>query len=60
MIKQQEAREKTVDVCRRYEIGPSSIYKFKSKYGGMTPSDAKELSALEAEIKPPIDSLGYS
>ena len=49
MIKEQEASEKTVDVCRRYGISQGTFYKYKSKYGGMEPSDAKKLRALEAE-----------
>ena len=49
MIKEQEAGEKTADVCRRYGISQGTFYKYKSKYGGMEPSDAKKLRALEAE-----------
>ena len=49
MIKEQEAGERTADVCRRYGISQGTFYKYKSKYGGMEPSDAKKLRALEAE-----------
>ncbi|SMY10424.1 Transposase [Flavimaricola marinus] len=49
MIKEQEAGEKTADVCRRYGISQGTFCKYKSKYGGMEPSDAKKLRALEAE-----------
>ena len=49
MIKEQEAGEKTADVCRRYGISQGTFYKYKSKYGGMEPSDAKKLRALKAE-----------
>jgi putative transposase len=42
MIKEQEAGEKTTDVCRRYGISQDTFYKFKSKYDGMEPSDAKK------------------
>ena len=49
MIKEQEAGERTADVCRRYGISPGTFYKYKSKYGGMEPSDAKKLRALESE-----------
>lgn len=49
MIKEQEAGEQTADVRRRYEISQDTFYKYKSKYGGMEPSDAKKLRALEAE-----------
>ena len=47
MIKEQEAGEKTADVCRRHGISQGTFY--KSKYGGMEPSDAKRLKALEDE-----------
>jgi putative transposase len=49
MIKEQEAGEKTADVCRRHGISSATFYKYKSKYGGMEPSDAKRLRALEDE-----------
>ena len=49
MIKEQEAGKKKADVCRRYEISQGTFYKYKSKYGGMEPSDAKKLRALESE-----------
>ena len=32
MIKEQEAGEKTADVCRRHGISSASSYKYKSKY----------------------------
>ncbi len=49
MIKEQESGEKTADVCRRHGISSATFYKYKSKYGGMEPSDAKRLRALEEE-----------
>lgn len=49
MIKEQKAGEKTADVCRRYGISQGTFYKYKSKYGGMEPSDTKKLRALESE-----------
>jgi len=49
MIKEQESGEKTADVFRRHEISSATFYKYKSKYGGMEPSDAKRLRALEDE-----------
>jgi putative transposase len=44
-----EAGEKTADLCRRYGISQGTCYNYKSNYGGMEPSDAKRLRALEAE-----------
>ena len=36
-------------MCRRYGISSATFYKYKSKYGGMEPSDAKRLRALVDE-----------
>jgi len=49
MLKEQEAGENAADLCRRYGISQGTFYKYKSKYGGMEPSDARKLRALEAE-----------
>lgn len=49
MFKEQEADERTADVCRRYGISQCTFYKYKSEFGCMEPSDAKKLRALEAE-----------
>ena len=49
MIKEQEAGEKTADVCRRHGISSATFYKYKSKYGGMKPSDAKKLNEIKTK-----------
>ena len=49
MIKEEEAGERTAGVCRRHGISQGTFYKYKSKYGGMEPSDTKRLKALEDE-----------
>lgn len=49
ILKEQEAGERTADICRRHGISPATFYKYKSRYGGMEPSDAKKLRALETE-----------
>jgi len=49
ILKEQEAGERTADVCRRHGISQATFYKYKSRYGGMEPSDAKKLRALETE-----------
>lgn len=36
MIKEQEAGEKTADVCRRHGVSSATFYKYKTKYGGIT------------------------
>jgi len=49
ILKEQEAGERTVDVCRRHGISQATFYKYKSKYGGLEVSDARKLRALEDE-----------
>lgn len=49
ILREQEAGAKTVDVCRRHGISSATFYAWKAKYGGMEPSDAKRLRALEDE-----------
>lgn len=46
MIKEQEAGEKTADVCRRHGILLSDVLQMQIKVRGMEPSDAKRLRAL--------------
>lgn len=49
VLREQEAGQKTADVCRRHGISEGTFYKWKSKFGGMDVSDAKRLKALETE-----------
>lgn len=49
ILREQEAGQKTADVCRRHGVSEATFYKWKSKFGGMDVSDAKRLKALEAE-----------
>jgi putative transposase len=37
------------DLCRKHGFSEASYYNWKSKYGGMTVSEAKRLKALESE-----------
>jgi putative transposase len=37
------------DLCRRHGFSEASYYLWKSKFGGMTISDAKKLKQLETE-----------
>jgi putative transposase len=49
VLREQEAGQKTADVCRRHGISEATFYKWKSKYGGMDVSDARRLKGLETE-----------
>jgi len=37
------------DLCRRHGFSEASYYLWKSKFGGMTVSDARKLKQLETE-----------
>ena len=49
ILREQEAGLRTAEVCRKHGISAATFYKWKSKFGGMTVSDAKRLKALEDE-----------
>ena len=37
------------DICRKYGVSENTFYRWKSKYGGMTVSEAHRLKELENE-----------
>ena len=49
ILKEQEAGERTADVCRRHGGSQPTFYKWKAKFGGMEVSDARKLKSLESE-----------
>jgi len=49
ILKEQEAGSPTAEVCRRHGISSATLYKWKSRFGGMEASEAKRLKALEDE-----------
>ena len=49
MLNEVEAGAKVQDVTRKLGITETTFYRWKSKYGGMEPSDVKRLKALEDE-----------
>lgn len=44
-----EAGLSVPDITRKYSVGESTYYKWKTKYAGMTVADLKRLKALEKE-----------
>lgn len=40
-------RGNAAEVCRRHGISSATFYAWKAKFGGMEPSEAKRLKALE-------------
>jgi putative transposase len=49
VLRQVESGQKVKDVVREHGISEQTYYRWKSKYGGMSVSDAKRLKQLEAE-----------
>ena len=49
VLNEVEAGAKVQDVTRKLGITEATFYRWKSKYGGMEPSDVKRLKALEDE-----------
>lgn len=49
VLREQEAGAATAEVCRRHGISEQTFYRWKSKYGGLGPSEAVRLKSLEDE-----------
>jgi putative transposase len=48
-LRETEAGLPIAELCRRHGFSEASYYLWRSKFGGMTLSDAKRLKALELE-----------
>ena len=49
ILKEHEAGASVPDLARRHGVVENTIYRWKSKFGGMEVSEAKRLRELEAE-----------
>ena len=49
ILKEGEAGESVKEVCRRHGVSSATYYKWKSKYGGLQPSELKRMKELEQE-----------
>ena len=49
ILKQVEAGRPVAEVCREQGVGESTLYKWKSKYGGLDVNEARRLKTLEDE-----------
>jgi len=49
ILHEHDAGVKYTDLCRKHGMSQGTFYAWKSKYGGMTVSEAKRLRALEDE-----------
>tara|TARA_R110000868_G_scaffold323833_1_gene584784 strand:- start:604 stop:915 length:312 start_codon:yes stop_codon:yes gene_type:complete len=69
ILKEQEAGQRTADVCHRRGISDATLYKRKAKYGGLEVFDTKplmdtqdenaRLKKLQAEAMLNIDIMKY-
>jgi putative transposase len=48
-LREADAGMPIKDLCRRHGFSEASYYLWRSKFGGLSVSDAKRLKALEAE-----------
>ena len=48
-LKEADAGLPIKDLCRRHGFSEASYYLWRSKFGGMSVSDARRLKALESE-----------
>ena len=49
ILKESEAGVKVADLCRQNGISDATFYNWRSKFGGMSVSEAARLRQLEAE-----------
>jgi putative transposase len=50
ILSEQEKGKSVSDICREHGISQPTFYNWKSKYGGMNPSQLKKLKETEAEL----------
>ena len=49
MLKEVENGKTVTEVCRKYAVAEQTVYRWRSKYGGIATSELQRLRALEAE-----------
>ncbi|ACF45139.1 transposase IS3/IS911 family protein [Prosthecochloris aestuarii DSM 271] len=49
ILKAAEAGMPVKEFCRKYSVSDATIYNWKSKYSGMSVTDAQRLKELESE-----------
>ena len=57
-LRETEAGLPVKDLCRRHGFSEASYYLWRSKFGGMSVSDAKRLKELENRKRPAQEALG--
>jgi putative transposase len=49
ILQEAEAGSNNKDICRKYGISEVTFYNWRSKYGGISISEARRLKTLETE-----------
>ena len=49
ILKEVEIGISVVEVCRKYGVAEQTVYRWRSKYGGLETSELQRLRELEAE-----------
>ena len=49
ILKEVETGTSVAEVCRKYEVAEQTVYRWRSKYGGLGTSELQRLRELEAE-----------
>lgn len=50
ILNEADAGMKVSDICRNHGNSSPTYYQWKSKYGGMSPSELKRMRELEADL----------
>ena len=57
-LREADAGVPVKDLCRKHGFSEASYYLWRSKFGGMSVSDAKRLKELETENTPAEEAAG--
>ena len=57
ILKPPQTELGATELCRQHGIGDATLYKWRSKYGGMEVSDARRLKTLDSENAKPKKML---
>lgn len=49
ILKEVEGGTRVAEVCRQYGVSEQTVYRWRSKYGGLETSELQRLRELEAE-----------
>jgi len=49
ILREVEGGASVAEVCRKYEVSEATLYRWRSKYGGMDQTQLQRLRELEAE-----------